>query len=188
MTLRQTLENHFAYIVLTVAVGAFGLGWGACEAARVTNKSDKIADLEKRVAELSQQAKDSAFAVEPYQKEVTELLSNTKRLEAECSNTRNLEADLSSTQRNLAQWQQALQSWKMANAQLQSELNVCVTNGAVVGLSRVIEGKKEDIEKELADEVHWHVESARGDEFRRRIAEYQARLVSLQDKLVCMRR
>lgn len=187
MTLKQTLEDHIVFVVSVAAITAFVAGWGACETVRVTSKSEKIADLERQYSDLSKQAKDGALAVEPYQKQITELLSNTKRLETEVASARRLEAELSSTQGNLAQWQQALQSLKAANVQLQSDLNRCTTNATVVGLVRAMEGKKESLEKDLAFETQWHAESPRGEEYKRRIGEYQVRLMSLQEKLICTR-
>jgi DNA repair exonuclease SbcCD ATPase subunit len=178
MTLKQTLENNIAIVVLTTAVAAFGAGWGGCELARVASKTEKIADLEKKTAEQSQQIKDSNVAIEPYQKQINELLLNTRRLET----------DLNNSQGNLTQWQQVLNSWKSANEKLQNDINLYASNCSVISLARAIEGKKEITERALANAYSWSSEVPKIEDYKRQVTEYQARLISLNEKLTCLSR
>lgn len=176
MSIKQKLEDHIVIFTLTVAVASFGFGWGACEKALVTNKTEKIADLEKKVADQLQQTKDSNIAIEPYQKQIAELLSNITRLEA----------DMNNSQGKLAQWQQALQSWKSANEKLQGDLNLYASNCNVISLIRAVEGKKDNVEHSLAQAYSYSSEKPKIEDYKRQVAEYQVRLVSLQEKLACV--
>lgn len=182
MTLKQTLENHIVVIVLSTAVAAFGVGWGACELVRVAYKTEKISDLEKNIVDLekkiadqSQQIKNGVVAVEPYQKKIAESLSNSQRLEAE----------LSALQNSLARWQLSFQSLKAVNSKLQNDIQLSSANCSAISMVRAIEEKKENVERNLDAEITWHTESTKVDDYKRRIAEYQTRLLSLQEKLVC---
>lgn len=178
MTIKQKLENNLTVFAITVAVAAFSSGWGACEIVRVTNKTEKIADLEKKIADQSQQIKDSNVAIEPYQKQITDLLSKTQRLEA----------DLNNSQSNLTQWQQSLNSWKIAHEKIQNELNLYASNCSVISHIRAVESKKENIENSLATAQINNPGSIRIDDYKRQISEYQSRLVSLQERLACIPR
>lgn len=176
MTIKQKLENHIVIVVLMVALAAFSSGWGACELARVANKTEKIADLEKKVADQAQQIKDNNVAIEPYQKKIYELLSTTRRLES----------DLSNSQGNLAQWQQALQSWKSANEKMQSDLTLYASNCRAISLIRAVEGKKDSVERSLAQAYQYSSEKPKIEDYKRQVVEYQNRLMSLQEKLTCV--
>lgn len=148
-TLKQTLENHILYVVFGFAATGFVSGWAACEMARVAYKTEKISDYERKIADQSQQIRESAAAVEPYQKQISELLSNTKRLEAELSMPR-------------------------GNA-----------NCTVIGLVRAVEGKKEQVERQLTNAYQWDSENQNIEDYKRQISEYQTRLIALQEKLAC---
>mgnify|MGYP003394619125 CR=1 FL=1 len=178
MTVKETLENHIVIVVLVVAVGAFGSGWLACERVRVAIQTEKISDLEKRIADQSQQIKDSAVAIEPYQKQIADLLSSSHRLET----------DLNVSQGNLVQWQQALHSWKDANEKLQNNLKLYASNCSVISLVRAVEEKKESAEHSLANAYHWDSEKPRIEDYKRQVSEYQSRLVLLHEKLACVAR
>jgi septal ring factor EnvC (AmiA/AmiB activator) len=178
MTIKQTLENHIVIVAAMVAVTAFGFGWGACERVRVAVQAEKISDLEKRIADQSQQIKDSTVAIEPYQKQISDLLSSTRRLET----------DLNSSQGNLAQWQKALQSWKDVNEKLQKDLNLYASNCGVISLTSAVESKKESVERSLANAYFRDSEKPKIDDYKRQVSEYQTRLVSLHEKLVCVQR
>ena len=177
MSIKQKLENHVVIVVLTVSVTAFSMGWSACELARVAYKTERIGELEKKVADQSQQLKDNNVAIEPYQTRIAELIANTQRLEI----------DLNASRGNLTQWQQALQSWKDANEKLQRDLSLYTSNCSVISLLRAVEGKKESVERSLAVAYHWDSEKPKIEDYKRLVAEYQSRLVALQEKLSCGR-
>lgn len=176
MSVKKKLEDHVVIVVLTVAFSAFAMGWTACDLARVANKTERISELEKKVADQSQQLKDNNVAIEPYKKRIAELVSNTQRLES----------DLNSYRGNLVQWQQAQQSWSNANAELQRELSLNTSNCSVISLLKAVEGKKESVERSLANAYQWSSESPMIEDYKRQVAEYQSRLVSLQERLSCV--
>ena len=176
MSVKKKLEDHVVIVVLTVAVSTFAMGWTACELVRVANKTERISELEKKVADQSQQLKDNNVAIEPYQKRIAELVSNMQRLEA----------DLNSSRGDLVQWQQALQSWKNANAELQRDLSRYTSNCSVISLLKAVEGKKELVERSLAGAYQWSSETPKIEDYKRQVAEYQSRLMSLQERLLCV--
>lgn len=178
MTIKQTLENHVVVVSLSISVAAFGAGWGACELARVAYKTDKIADLDKKISEQSQQIKDGNVAIEPYQKQIAGLLLNTQRLETELNNS----------QGNLAQWRQALQSWEAANKTLENDLKLYTSNCSVISLVRALEKSKDSIEQTLTEAYSWPSEKPKIDDYKRRVSEYHSRLLSLNEKLACIPR
>lgn len=132
MTLKQKLEDHVIIIFLTVVVLAFSAGWTASEQARVANKTEKIAELEKRIADQSQQLKDNNAAIEPCQKEINELRSKAK----------SQEAVIKASQDNLTQSRQAIQSLNDLNHKLNLDLQACASNSNVMSLLREVEKRK----------------------------------------------
>ena len=90
MSVKQKLEDNIAIAVLGFAITGFGAGWLSCEKARVEPKSERIAILEKDVADQLQKIKDGTVAVEPYRRQIDEFVSNTKRLELELENSREI--------------------------------------------------------------------------------------------------
>jgi ribulose bisphosphate carboxylase small subunit len=75
MSIKQALESNIVIVVSVVAVSAAGMGWGACEAIRVSNKTDRIAELEKRNIDPAQKEKIEAVAIDPYKRQIAELIS-----------------------------------------------------------------------------------------------------------------
>lgn len=175
MTLKQKLEDHVIIIFLTVVVLAFSAGWTASEQARVANKTEKIAELEKRIADQSQQLKDNNAAIEPCQKEINELRSKAK----------SQEAVIKASQDNLTQSRQAIQSLNDLNHKLNLDLQACASNSNVMSLLREVEKKKESVEQSIATAYQWDSEKPKLEDYKRQAAEYQLRIESLQQKLSC---
>lgn len=176
MTLKQTLENNIAIVVLGASVAAFGAGWWACEAVRVSNKSDAITQLDKRVTELTQQAKDLETTFEPYRKEIARLLDKNQKLTSELTQSRG----------DLKQWQEAVASWKEANADLQTNLNRYAANCSILGSIKGLQTRKDKMEHWIENATNINSsEHVKLEDYRRIASEFHARITSLQTKLSC---
>jgi chromosome segregation ATPase len=178
MTIKKSLENHIAIVVLSSAAVAFGLGWAACENARVTNKTEKIAELERKNNDQLQQIKEL---------DTTKPLGVIKLAELQ-EKIRGLETELSNSKGNLNQGQESLQLLKDSNTRSQSILKLAASNCSVLSLIQTVEAKKDSIENSLENAYHLDREKPRIEDYKRQVNEYQARLLSLNEKLVCIQR
>lgn len=178
MTLKQTLENNIFYVVAGASLAAGIAGWSACHAIFVTSKSEMIAQLEKRVTELSQQTRNQEATLDPYRKEIARLLGDNQKLES----------DLMQTRGALKQWQESLAGWQSGHKELQAKLKIYAANCSIFDNIRGLQERKDQME-------HW-VENAtlvnssehrKLEDYRRIASEFHARITHLQEKVSCER-
>jgi len=175
MSFKKTVEDNVVIFLITISITAFGMGWAACEYTRVLNKTEKISDLEKKITDQSQLLKDKNSFIEPYQKQIIDLIATKERLETSLNNS----------EINIGKNQEIIQFYKNNNDKLQQNILNYASNCNVLSLINEIEKKKESVERSLTSAHQWDSEIPKIEYYKRQSSDYQNRLVSLQDKLTC---
>jgi hypothetical protein len=169
MNIGEQIKNHPLYAICTILVVPLIVGtWGLSEAIRVTPLNQEKERLEKRVAELSQKN--------------TEL------------------NNLVASQGSAKQSQESIADWQNRNAELQKRIEVYKSNCDILSEIRALDKRKLEIDKR----ERWtsvgrlpgsSVEDAIKEDFnrtpekeRRQSSELQARILSLQERLMCQPR
>jgi DNA repair exonuclease SbcCD ATPase subunit len=181
--LRKRLEDHIVSVAIAVAISSAGTAWTAYKAiddARVAvleakNRAlvEEITGLDKEISDLKAKLKEGAG---PCLKELNESKDQNTHLETQLQNALN----------QIDQKQKDIQACGTVKSRLERQLSMSEGNCSVEGQIREVQGLKTRAEQFVHTAPNTTQNWQRIQDYRTEIAGYEARILSLQQRLTCV--
>lgn len=167
ISIKEKIENNLTIILGGFIVAAGVGGWSLCSTIMMPIYTNKIETLERTL------------------KSQPEYMEQAVKLQQQVNA---LNADLLHATEVTHKWQQSLSSWQESHKRLQSQNDQYFANCSLLTEMQKIEKNKGDVEESLTRVHYLAGQQEQIPMYERRVREYQARLISLSDKLSCIPR
>ncbi len=180
LSLKERVGKHpmhyFAYTVIAVALAvALGVAW-LSEHYQVNPRDREIAYLKEQLSERDKTISKLEAAREPDRAQINQLLATNQKLENA----------LGAVNADLKQSHEAIEGWESHNVALKKKLDTYATNYSIISEIRELDKRKSEIEKKISSRgLFANEERPLKKQDQRRLDEFQARILVLQQRLTC---
>ncbi|WP_156522964.1 hypothetical protein [Bordetella ansorpii] len=175
MTLKKKIEDNAVVLFCGAIIAGFAAGWAASEIIRVQIKAEMISELSSKEKSASERLYSANSEIESLKRKVSLAEADRERFKS----------DFDKSNSDLNEYKRVLEQWRKSNGDLQETVKSYASNCNVLLMAKDIEKKKERTESLLESAYSWDSEKPKISDYKRQVAEYQARLLALNDKLVC---